>query len=134
MPRQRTIADEIAELRAEDEINLRLLGLTTTQTEIATMENPTTVTPPAATPAPAAKKAPRKTGKKAPAKQAAKPSTSNNSGKTPLKSICQKLKIEPKAARRKLRKAGLAFHAKRDRWLFTPAQAERVTELLKEAA
>lgn len=63
--------------------------------------------------------APRKTGKKA--------------ERTALKSICSSLKMDPKAARRKLRKAGLSFHGMRERWTFTDAQATRVREILKES-
>lgn len=70
-----------------------------------------------------AKRAPRKTGKKA-----AKPS-----GKTPLKTICGPLKMDPKAARRKLRKAGFTWHDKRDRWTFTDAQAAKAKEILRPA-
>lgn len=52
--------------------------------------------------------------------------------RTPLKSICGSLKIDPKAARRLLRKSpGLSFHGSRERWTFTEAQAEKVRELLK---
>lgn len=47
-----------------------------------------------------------------------------------LKSICQELKVEPKAARRKLRAAGLSFHSKRERWVMTPAQAKQAREVL----
>lgn len=87
-----------------------------------------------ATPAPAAKPA-RKTGVKKAGKQAkssgAKLVKKAPTDGTPLKSICAKLRIEPRLARRKLRAANLAFHDKRDRWTFTPAQAAKVTELLK---
>lgn len=84
------------------------------------------------TPAPAPKRTPRKTGKtvaKAPAKSKAAPT--NGKGKIALKTICSNLKVEPKAARRKLRKSELAFHALKDRWMFTAAQAERVKEILQ---
>lgn len=47
----------------------------------------------------------------------------------PLKAIVPK-DMEPKAARRKLRAAGLSFHGKRERWVFTPAQAKQVREIL----
>lgn len=53
--------------------------------------------------------------------------------RTPLKTICASLRIEPKAARRKLRAAGLSFHAARERWTFTESQAARVREILKES-
>lgn len=79
------------------------------------------------TPTPVTKRAPRKTGKKA-----SKPPVADGK-KTALKTICGALKIEPKAARRKLRAAGLGFHGKRERWMFTPAQATKVRELLKPA-
>lgn len=50
----------------------------------------------------------------------------------PLKAICAKLRLEPKAARRKLRKAsGLSFHAAKERWTFTESQAAKVREILK---
>jgi len=65
-----------------------------------------------------------------------KPAKAVRTGKkierTPLKAICKALRIEPKAARRKLRKAaGLSFHAARERWTFTEAQAAKVREILK---
>lgn len=50
-----------------------------------------------------------------------------------LKSICQDLKMEPKAARRKLRKAGLSFHAKKERWVIPAAQVPKVKEVLRAA-
>lgn len=91
------------------------------------------------TPAPAAKPAkktaaPKKAAAKKVAKSAAKSTAklvkkSDASG-TPLKVICAKLKIEPRLARRKLRAAELAFHGKRERWIFTAAQAAKATEIL----
>lgn len=85
----------------------------------------------AATPAP---KAARKPAKKA-AKQAKSTAKlvkkSDPKDGTPLKTICAKLKIEPRLARRKLRAADLAFHGKRERWVFTPAQAAKATEILR---
>lgn len=51
--------------------------------------------------------------------------------KTALKSLCSQLRIEPKAARRTLRKAGLSFHGMRERWIFTPKQLEQAREILK---
>lgn len=80
-----------------------------------------------ATTTPATKRAPRKTGKKAPV---VKTATVKADGKIALKSICKDLKIEPKAARRKLRKADLSFHGKRERWSFAPGQATKVREIL----
>ncbi len=63
----------------------------------------------------------------APKAEAAAPSD----GKIVLKSLCSQLKINPRIARRKLRKAGLAFHGHRDRWTFTEKQAEKVKEVLR---
>lgn len=77
-----------------------------------TMEQQTTTT---TTPT----KAPRKTGKKA--------------ERVALKTICSQMKIDPKAARRKLRKAELSFHGERERWTFTEAQAAKVKEVLKSS-
>lgn len=47
-----------------------------------------------------------------------------------LKELCKELKIEPKAARRVLRKAGMTFHGKKERWTFNPAQAKQAREAL----
>jgi hypothetical protein len=85
-------------------------------------------------PAVSAAKPARKPAKKA-AKQA-KPTAklvkkADPKDGTPLKSICAKLRIEPRLARRKLRAANLAFHGKRERWTFTPAQAAKATEILR---
>lgn len=93
------------------------------------------------TPAPAAKPAAKKTAapKKAAPKKAAKPAAKSSAklvkksdpkDGTPLKAICAKLKIEPRLARRKLRAAELAFHGKRERWVFTASQAAKATEIL----
>jgi hypothetical protein len=87
-------------------------------------------------PAPAAKPAKRAAAKKAPAKKVAKAKSTaklvkkTDASGTPLKVICAKLKIEPRLARRKLRAADLAFHGKRERWVFTAAQAAKATEIL----
>lgn len=53
-------------------------------------------------------------------------------GKTSLKAICQKLKLDPKAARVKLRRNAdkLGFHNTTDRWMFTDIQAAKVEEIL----
>lgn len=51
--------------------------------------------------------------------------------KTPLKSICSSLRLSPRAARRKLRAAKLAFHPLKDRWSFTAKQVEQVREILR---
>lgn len=37
-----------------------------------------------------------------------------------LKTLCQQLKIDPRMARRKLRKADISGHDARDRWTFKP--------------
>lgn len=90
------------------------------------METNTTTTTPEAT------KPVRKPKLVKKAKPAAKPAKAKLAkGKIALKTICATLKVDPKAARRKLRKSELAFHASRDRWQFTEAQAERVRELLR---
>ena len=47
-----------------------------------------------------------------------------------LADICDQLKIDPKLARRKLRKANLASVSE-DRWEFTPKVATQVRDLLK---
>ena len=52
------------------------------------------------------------------------------SGKIALKTICQELKLDPKAARVKLRRASLGFHDSANRWEFTAAQADKVREVL----
>ncbi len=64
------------------------------------------------------------------------PTTARKTGKkverTPLKAICKALKVDPKTARRRLRKAsGLSFHGSRERWTFTEAQAAKIREILK---
>lgn len=64
------------------------------------------------------------------AKPAAKP---RKIEKIALKTICSQLKIEPKAARRKLRASELSFHGEGERWVFTEAQAAKVREILKES-
>lgn len=87
-------------------------------------------------PAPAAKPAKRAAAKKAPVKKVAKAKSTaklvkkSDASGTPLKVICAKLKIEPRLARRKLRAADLAFHGKRERWIFTASQAAKATEIL----
>jgi hypothetical protein len=80
---------------------------------------------------PARKAAVKKAGKQAGAKSTAKLVKKASGEGTPLKSICAKLKIEPRLARRKLRAANLAFHGKRERWNFTAAQAAKATEILR---
>lgn len=80
-------------------------------------------------------KAPRKVGPKKVTKVTTKAATAvkTDDGRIALKSICSKLQIEPRAARRKLRNADLGFHDHRDRWSFTEKQAEKVREILKPA-
>jgi hypothetical protein len=79
----------------------------------------------------------KKTGKTSSAKkvtkaaEAPKAEAAASDGKIVLKSLCSQLKINPRIARRKLRKAGLAFHGHRDRWTFTEKQAEKVKEVLR---
>jgi hypothetical protein len=51
--------------------------------------------------------------------------------KTALKTLCSQLRIEPKAARRKLRKAGFSWHGLRERWMMTPKQLEQARNILK---
>ena len=48
----------------------------------------------------------------------------------PLKKICQKLKLDPKMARRKLRAEGIKGHSAKARWEFTAVQAKKVTAIL----
>lgn len=50
-----------------------------------------------------------------------------------LKSICKDLNMEPKAARRKLRKAGLSFHSAKERWVIPAGQVPKVKEVLRAA-
>jgi len=80
---------------------------------------------------PAAKKAAKPAAKQAAAKSTAKLVKKASGEGIALKSICAKLKIEPRLARRKLRAANLAFHGKRERWNFTVAQAAKATEILR---
>lgn len=70
----------------------------------------------------------KKVSKKVSSKRAA---PADESGKIPLKKICQQVGVEPRLARRKLRNAELPFHDSRDRWNFTPNQAEKVKEVLR---
>lgn len=57
---------------------------------------------------------------KAPAKKVVKAPVD---GEVTLKAICAELKIEPRIARRKLRKAKLDSHDARDRWTFKAGSA-----------
>lgn len=93
----------------------------------------TTATPVAATkPArkPAAKKAAKPAAKQAKSTAKLVKKAEPKDG-IALKTICAKLKLEPRLARRKLRAAELSFHGKRERWVFTPAQAAKATEILR---
>lgn len=67
----------------------------------------------------------RKTVRKTEATPASKAST-----QIPLKK-CLPTGMETKTARRILRKKGLSFHDSKERYMFTPAQAEKVRELLR---
>lgn len=95
--------------------------------------NTETTTAPAPAAKPAAKKsaAPKKAAKPAAKSTAKLVKKSDPKDGIPLKAVCAKLKIEPRLARRKLRAADLAFHGKRERWVFTPAQAAKATEILR---
>lgn len=74
------------------------------------------------------------TATNAPATSSEAPRKARKVERTPLKTICASLRIDPKAARRLLRKAsGLSFHGARERWTFTEAQAAKVREILKES-
>lgn len=84
-----------------------------------------------AAPAPAPKKGAAKKAAKSAKSSAKLVKKAEPKDGTPLKTICAKLKIEPRLARRKLRAADLSFHGKRERWIFTPAQATKATEILK---
>jgi hypothetical protein len=98
------------------------------------METNTETTATPASLAPTKPKAAKKPAKKAaPEKKAggAKLVKQASGDRIPLKSLCAKLKIEPRLARRKLRAAELSFHDKRDRWNFTAAQAAKATEILR---
>lgn len=92
---------------AQTLLNTLGINLNDGDTKMETQNSTTTTTKPA--------KAPRKTEKVA------------------LKSICSQMKIDPKAARRKLRKSDLGFHSTKDRWMFTESQAAKVREILKES-
>lgn len=78
-----------------------------------------------ATKAPAKAAAPKKSS----AKLVTKAATSDGIA---LKTICAKLKVEPKLARRKLRAAKFPWHDPKSRWNLTAKQAQQVTALLSE--
>lgn len=97
-----------------------------------------TGSPAAKTPAKRAAKPAAKRSAKAPAKAAAPKKSSAKlvtkaatTDGIALKTICAKLKIEPKLARRRLRAAKLAWHDPKSRWNLTAKQATQVTELLR---
>lgn len=112
------------------------------------IDPPQTGKNPALRPLAAVPSAPAKPARKTTAKKTAKAKTpvkaatktkqtrkvaASTDGKTALKTICQKLNIDPKAARVKLRRnaSKLGFHNTTDRWMFTEAQAAKVIEVLK---
>lgn len=66
----------------------------------------------------AAKKSPKKLVRKVSKKtdRAAGPAVDKDS--VPLKALCQEMKLDPRAARRVLRKAKISGHDSRDRWTF----------------
>lgn len=72
----------------------------------------------------------KSTAKKVSKKTTAKKVTKKTGNRVPLKKVCQKLKIDPKMARRKLRAAGFSGHDPKSRWEFTPAQAKKAEALL----
>lgn len=67
---------------------------------------------------------------KAPAKKVVKAPVD---GEVTLKAICAELKIEPRIARRKLRKAKLDSHDARDRWSWAAGskQLDQIRDLIK---
>jgi hypothetical protein len=81
-------------------------------------------------PAKAVKKAVRKVVKKVVAKKAAKVVDANL---IPLKTLCKDLDIDPRLARRKLRKAKISGHSERNRWSFKKGspQLDKARECLK---
>lgn len=87
------------------------------------MEMQTTTPTVIPTPVKAARKAPKRIEK------ADAPKTTNE--RTPLKKVCGPLKIDPKTARRVLRKQSLAFHDLGNRWDLTDHQVQRVKEVLR---
>lgn len=52
----------------------------------------------------------------------------------PLKALCSELKVDPRLARRKLRREGVTGHDARTRWTWKPGseQLKKVRELLKD--
>jgi hypothetical protein len=86
-------------------------------------------------------KAKNTTKAKSAAKTVAKagPTDSQKKGGTVLKAICAKLKIEPKTARRVLRKRMRStnpeiakFHTIKTRWVQTPKDAAVIESVLRE--
>lgn len=80
---------------------------------------------------PAKSAAPKKAAK-APAKKVAakteKPIAAGSG--TPLKTLCAKIGMETKLARRKLRAAKFDWHGARERWVFNAKQLEKAKEIL----
>ena len=67
------------------------------------------------------------------------PTESQKKGGTVLKEICAKLKIDPKTARRVLRKRARStnpeifkFHTIKTRWVQTPKDAQVIENVLRE--
>jgi hypothetical protein len=68
----------------------------------------------------------------APPRKPTKKATAPRGEKLPLKKVCSSLKIDPKTARRILRKQKLGFHDLGNRWELTPSQASKVKEVLRD--
>jgi hypothetical protein len=77
----------------------------------------------------AANETPAKSDRKQPKKIVPAKSSSE---RTPLKKVCASLKIDPKTARRVLRRENFPFHELGNRWDLTDAQTKRVKEVLRE--
>jgi hypothetical protein len=65
-----------------------------------------------------------------------KVSTKSTDGLIPLKTLCKDLEIDPRMARRKLRKAKISGHDARDRWSFKKGSPsyDKAREALQAAA
>lgn len=82
-----------------------------------------------------------KTAKASKAKAAAKAAPAAPKGQTVLKTICAKVGIDPKTARRILRKRMRSdvpqiakFHTIKQRWIQTPKDAQVIESVLREYA
>lgn len=98
-----------------------------TKIEESTMNTPTDTAP-----ADGPKRKVRKVTKTAKSAKPDKENKATPSNVTPLKSICSKLRIDPRTARRVLRSQGFEWHGHRSRWDMTPKQIEKATAALKE--